>query len=341
MQGIVGGVFALEKASRPTASQSLLSKWTADGRATYLFHNARSCVRYVVADLRPRRLWLPAYLCPEIEVAVRDVAELVLYYPLDSELNPDGKFLVDELRAGDAVLGINYWGKPAAPSWSSALGDIKGVIWIEDCAQTLDTGGAHFGDVRIYSPRKMVGVPDGGVLVDRAGILRPPELEPLCSNTFMQPYIMRAADPEGRDHRTWYARFQEAEASMTPSNEAMCEATRERLEVIDAELLFGRRSKNYLFLFGELEDLALFSSPPVNWVPFGFPLVTERHEELWTHLCEHRVFAARHWRGLPSPADEFERLHLLADSVLTIPCDQRYTVSDMARVAELVREICP
>ena len=191
MEGIVGGVFALEETPMRPTSHSLLARWTADGRATYLFHNGRSCLRYVVADLRPRRLWLPAYLCPEIEVAVRGTADEVLYSPLVGELHPDTEFLVGELEAGDAVVGINYWGRPAAPSLSGAVGDLPGVTWIEDCAHTLDTGGAHFGDVRIYSPRKVVGVPDGGLLVDRAGILRPPELEPSCELRILREEIIK------------------------------------------------------------------------------------------------------------------------------------------------------
>ena len=339
--GIIGGLFALENPTACPRQHSLLSKWTSDSRNTYFFHNARSAIRYVVSELDRQRLWLPSYNCPAIEVSVRDVTKELRYYPLDQQLDPEVGFLLNSVQAGDVVLGINFFGNSCGAKWHQLRKLLRGVIWIEDCAQTLDTGRGHFGDLRIYSPGKVIGVPDGGVLVDVHGMLQAPNLEPETDEAFMKPSVMRAADPDGRHHDSWYAAYREVESMMKPSNRRMSKVTRDILGMIDSRPILARRRENYSYLHEELKDLAFFASDTAEWTPLGFPVLTEQHEELWHHLSRHRVFAPRHWRGLTSPPDLFPWEHGLSRTLMTIPCDQRYGIGDMTRVVRLIREICP
>ena len=321
--------------------KSVLSCWTYDAVSVDLFHNARSAVRYVVLELHPHRLWLPAYLCPEMAQAVSDISIPIIYYPVDGALRPHVSYLGDNLAEGDVVLGINYFGRPAAAGWSNLVSQSKGVRWIEDCAQTIHTDGEHFGDFRIYSPRKFLGAPDGGVLVDTRGLLQRPRLSALSCDRFLKPYEMRASDPQGYDHESWYREFRKVENAINPSSLAMSATSRLILECTDIEPIINCRKRNYSFLLERLPELALFSDVPNSWAPFGFPLLTSRHEELWQHLRQHFVFVPRHWRNLTSPPAKFEREHKLSQALMTIPCDQRYDLEQMERIVLLVREICP
>jgi hypothetical protein len=48
-----------------------------------------------------------------------------------------------------------------------------------------------------------------------------------------------------------------------------------------------------------------------------------------------RIFCARHWADLPSPAADFPAEHELSRRLITLPCDHRYGEAEMARVADV------
>jgi len=340
-ESIIGGVFPLAERPPRSAGESVLSSWSKNAAAVSLFHNARSAVRHVVVDRRLRRFWLPAYVCGELTAALDDSGTEVRYYPVRDNLEPDTGFLAERLERGDGVLGIDYFGRPSAPAWRNLIKATHGVLWVQDCAQALDTGDDQFGDVRVYSSRKLMGVPDGGVLVDVHGILSPPVLRPIEQDDFIEPYRLRAADPDGRERERWYRACQAAEAAMTADAVAMSPLSEAILGSTAIAPLAARRTENYLYLFGELNDSALFFDPPAGWAPLGFPLLTESGNGLCRYLAERHVFAPRHWRALPSPSVEFPKEHCLSRSLVTLPCDQRYGLAEMERVARLVKQFRP
>jgi dTDP-4-amino-4,6-dideoxygalactose transaminase len=70
----------------------------------------------------------------------------------------------------------------------------------------------------------------------------------------------------------------------------------------------------------------------------GFPIAVPNAAQLGQRLSQQRIFAARHWKSLPSHPDEHENAHRLAHKLITLPCDYRYTSSDMDLVADAVIE---
>tara|TARA_B100000614_G_scaffold249303_1_gene258131 strand:+ start:437 stop:1507 length:1071 start_codon:yes stop_codon:yes gene_type:complete len=339
--GIIGGVFALEAQPPGSPRQSVLSAWTDGAAAIALFHNARSAVRHAVRDFGRRRFWLPAYVCPELACSVQGLDAEIHYYPVGGTLEPDTGFLADELEGGDVVLGINYFGRSAVESWRDLIDEVEGVLWIEDCAQALSTGGEHYGDIRIYSARKLMGAPDGGVLVDVHGKLTPPDLVPLLQDDFVEPYRLRRADAEGRMRPQWFQAFRAAELGMVAGNEAMSAMSEAILNAADIGPMIDRRSENYSYLHNELGEVALFRDSPRGWAPLGFPMVSSRCDALCAFLADRLIFAPRHWPALPCPGDRFPTEHRLSTALVTLPCDQRYGLADMERVVAAVKAFAP
>lgn len=331
----IGGVFALEEPVRQADGETLLERWSKGAAAVHLFHNARSALSHILNSMQPSRLWLPAYLCPDTLQAVPDGLTL-LYYPVGSALDPNFEVLESETRAGDAVLGIAYFGRPQPSVWRSMAQRRQDIFWIEDYAQALDTGGSPLSSLRIYSPRKLLGAPDGGILVDTDGKVPAPLLELPGDTKFIDPYRMRAADPAGQLNERWYAAFRSVEAAMAVSRQAISVESRRILERTAVDPIANARRGNYRTLLETLSSHALFGDLPIDWVPLGFPMRFEDADGLCAWLAEHRVFAPRHWRDLPSPESDFPEEHALSRSLLTLPCDQRYGEDDMRFMAELV-----
>ncbi len=118
-----------------------------------------------------RRVWLPAYLC-------RGVVDCVVSAGLEPRLYDIGESLEPRLDTiaparGDALVIVHFFGLAVPMEASHALTREHGMTLIEDCAHTLPVAGAatgpgRWGDVAIFSLRKMAPVPDGAVLVVKA-----------------------------------------------------------------------------------------------------------------------------------------------------------------------------
>ena len=128
---------------------------------------------------------------------------------------------------------------------------------------------------------------------------------------------------------------------MTVCDHAMSDTSMTILESTGTDEIVKRRIENYEVLLEQLSDLALFRTRPTRWAPLGFPLVSENQVGLRRYLASHHVYAPHHWNNLPSDPLEYPREHQLAARLVTLPCDQRYDLADMRKVAALVREFTP
>jgi hypothetical protein len=332
---IIGGVLPLHLPGRPAAPHSVEGLWRRAGRSWSTYRSARGAFVDLLARLGPRTVWLPAYLCTTLADAARAVAGQLRFYPLDGQLEPD----VEALTAapGDVVLVVHYFGRPPGAGLRALAAARPDIVWVEDRAQALDPAVPPFGDVLLYSPRELLGVPDGGVLVGvrhafggSSGAPGPEAAE------LARPLLLRLEAEEHND--LWYGAYRASEAAMPSGPAPMSRLTEALLARIDVEPVARARRDNYARLHAALADLALFPDPEPAWVPLGLPVRVVDAAALARRLALRRVFCARHWGELPSDADAFAREHRLARELLTLPCDQRYGAADMDRLARMVRE---
>ena len=107
-----------------------------------------------------RTLWVPAYFCPPVERVLDAAGWRLRHYRLRDDLTP-----TDEVQpeAGDRVVLVDYFGVCAAAVASGVrrFGHDRVVV---DASMALFASPPQ-GVPTAYSPRKFVGVPDGGFLV--------------------------------------------------------------------------------------------------------------------------------------------------------------------------------
>lgn len=334
----MGGVFGLEP--RVPATRERTCPWM--GKPALRLANARSCLAVLVAHLRPPTVWLPAYVCGAVLQAFAGSPAAVRYYAVDATLGVRSGAWVAEVQANDLVVLIDYFGR-LAPADVAAAVRRRGAWLVEDASQAfLSAGVGQQADFVVFSPRKFVGVPDGGVLVSNTSVdlsraATSPAPQDWWGTALAASIGRRQFDAHGGD-RTWFAHFQQAERESPVGPFAMSPLSRDLLETgIDYATLARRRLANYRQLAGELADLALFPELPAGSVPLGFPIRVERRDALRTFLFGHHIYPAVHWPLDGVVPASFETSHALAASILTLPCDQRYAEPDMARLARLVR----
>lgn len=322
----IGGFFGLE----PTRAGARAAAFGQGHRLD--FWNARAALTHLLSIERIRRVWLPAYICRAVAEAADREGREVLFYRTGPQLAPDGEDLAQGLKAGDAVVGVDYFGARAVtlPDLASRFDE---VLWVQDRAQALWPDPAPWGDGVLYSPRKVAGAADGGVLLSRE-LLATPAWRP-DDELRLAPARMRAEDPLGLRNATWFPAYQAAEAAMSCEPRPMSALSREVLEGLDVAAMAQRRRRNAEALLARIGDAALLGDDRLlDGGPFGVPVLTADAATVASRMAERRVFCARHWADLPSPPEAFPAEHELSRRLLTLPCDHRYDAADMARVAE-------
>lgn len=333
----IGGVMAAEAAGAPRPD-SIWNAWRADFPHHAAFANARSALAALLAQHDIRRVWAPAYVCGAVAEAAAAAQATALYYNTSLRLEPDCAALARGLAAGDAVVIVDYFGRPPGEAWRELMARRADVLFIEDRAQALDTGEASLASAVIYSPRKLLGVADGGLLFTRAPAPQPtgPPDERLWA-----PQDARAADPDGLAPQGWRPLFSAVEAAMQPTAAAATPRTLEALSSTPEGSIADARRANWRRLAQALAPWALWLEPAPGFAPLAFPILTADAALAVAALAEARIWTPRHWASLPCDPAAFPDAHRLAGACVSLPLDQRYDAADMDRIIEAVTARVP
>lgn len=299
--------------------------------------SARGAFSWLAERLQPRTVWLPSFLCPVVIPCFRDTGTAVRFFPVDVCLHIETHWLA-EVHEGDIVVLIDYFGLPT-PDQIAASIVARGAWLIEDACQALlnhsFSSHAHYV---IASPRKFVGVPDGGILA--SAHLSLPSSSGL-SRADADWWLVALSASRGRaefdrygDDRRWFAQFQDAEKNAPMDARAMSELSTTLLDRLPFDLVAKRRRKNYAHLQSALAAYSLLGPLPPSVVPIGFPIRVQNRDRVRDALFRKEIFPPVHWPiGSHVPA-EFTASHTLAAEIMTLPCDQRLSESDIERMID-------
>lgn len=333
----IGGFFERHPTTASCIGPSLIDAWTG-GRPHAGFINARSAFAALVAQLEPGTIWLPAFLCPAMIGPTW--ADRVRFYGVEADFIPNLKRVEAEARTGDLLLVVATFGQPIGPDAEAVITRRPDLHVVEDRAHALDAGPAAEGRWMLYSPRKLLGVADGGLLVAPidAGVLPCPEpIDAALAEALWRAPDLRATDPVGLDNARWHGANQEKEVAMTVSRASISPDSLAILGQTGIDDLTRPRRSNWRVLDARLRPWSAQTSEPAA-PPLGYVLNLEPddRDRLRSLLISARIFPAVHWPELASPAEDFPREHAWTGRLLTLPCDHRYDQADMARIANLV-----
>jgi hypothetical protein len=294
---------------------------------------------------------VPAYICPAVVQAFRSAGRTVRYYPVDRSLAPDEAALarLAERHSPALVVVVHYFGFPAAATVFDALAPFRDRCWvIEDCAHGSWIEGpsapvGRRGDFVLTSFRKYLPLPDGGWLLNRAGVALPtlvPADTPfvrmrVAAKTLSAEYRAgRAGADAEAGYLDLFARAERHIDARVPMF-AMSAASRAMLAVCDVGRAMRRRRRNFRRVLEHVgrRSIAAVASPvfdrlPPGVSPLAVPLRVGRRmrDRLRAALAARHVFCPVHWPRLPAGVRgrEFGAALETADEMLGLPIDQRY-----------------
>ncbi len=335
----IGGFFERHEPGA-ARGESVLSAWT-EGRPYAAFVNARSAFAALAATIPTATIWLPAFLCSDLVQPA--YAERIRLYPVLEDFEPDLSTVTAGAKAGDLVLIAAYFGLPVSARARQTLACRTDLHIVEDCAQALDPGPHAGADWRLFSPRKLMGLADGGLLIapDAAAALPQPTATADSSALWAAPSL-RADDPLGERSAEWHAANQIKEAAMAVSSQAMTGLSAELLSLTTLESLASPRMANWRLLDRRLKAWSALPSDPAT-APLGYVLrlPANRRDQVLRGLHAKRIFAAVHWPRIAGPAEDFPRETQWTKELITLPCDHRYGAAEMTCIADAVEALLP
>jgi dTDP-4-amino-4,6-dideoxygalactose transaminase len=263
----------------------------------------------------------------------------IRFYPVDGHLQVSETSWIEEIRAGDMVVVIHYFGFPNH-SFPAALVKLKGAILVEDASQALFLAQQFRESTCIlYSPRKFLGVPDGGIMVsstetaaESAPLEQPPQA--WWTEAVAMSLRRRNFDLTGQPNN-WFAGFQRVEAEFPVGLYRASDLSRMLLSAVDYDAIRTRRRANYAQLLDSASGLAVFGELGLDVVPLGFPVRLDAgiRDSVLRRLHAAKIYTPMHWPLEGIVPESFRQSHELALSGLTLLCDQRCTSHDMDRQA--------
>ncbi len=302
----------------PPVPRSLLEILPLKNRASLSVSTGRAALALALDSLPAEEVtgkaWLPALSCSSLAAPFLKRGYTLHFY------GDPGRDGLPPVARGDVFLYIHFCGFPnrAAERLLSELPKNRRPILVEDCVPALFTANVgEFGDFALYSFRKFLAVPDGGLLLSRRPLKAPlePALEPFVTAKFLGSLLnspslfRRGEDIIDADHAPREPSFLGGYI----------------LDRLPWEHIPWSRRRNYARLARLLPDI-----PPLDddTVPLGLPLFLPRgKDELERRLRAAGFEPPFSWDAPPSdPEKEAER-------IVVLPCDERMNENDIEKMA--------
>lgn len=291
-----------------------------------LVNTGRNALELILSHLPcGSKVYIPSYTCEVVLEPFEKLGIQYSFYSVNSLLEISERLVIGE---NEYLLYTNYFG--VKDSYVQYLVDHYRGRVIVDNAQALFMEPT---EMCFYSPRKFVGIPDGGIaylksLVDITVFERDYSFD-RCS------HLLKRIDMNAG---VGYADFRyNSNLLKDQPIKQMSNLTKALLRSIDFERISKSRRENFVALHSilgpsnmlKLDDLESFACPMV------YPYMTN-DENLRKRLIDNKVFVATYWPNVGEWCDSESRDFKLSETIIPLPIDQRYERKDIEIILKMI-----
>ncbi len=294
---------------------------------------------------------LPSYVCTSMVDPFLQRGYDVRYFGVDRSFVPS----IEDLRMAlsacpDVLLVIDWFGMNTNTDVVATARELRpATLIIEDRTHSLFNG--HHGlmpDFVVASLRKWLALPDGGVAASYVLRFSPPEkLDSQFPKMRREAMLLKDTylkSGESSMKNEFRRVLLEAENDLrnTMNIHPMTEESLSLLGMLDHNGMVLQRRENYNHLRTALPRLPLKIIRNESLVdtecPFCFPILAQGfRDELKEWLAQRGVYCPVIWPLPESAYHNYQDAAYLSNSILCIPCDQRYSLGDMDYVSDMLR----
>lgn len=347
--------------SRSTA-KDLPYPFTAENAMYFL--NGRACIYHSIdiMNLTPGdSVLLPAYLDEAVVKPFLEKGVSIIFYEVNYDLTANIEDILSKItRRTKAVFVINYFGFPQPLEHLKKICKEHGLYLIEDNAQGLLSRDGNrflgtFGDISIFSIRKTIPTPDGGILVlNNKSMLRKPRLKESLRSPSRVPLYFTVLDLVLRDSQSKYNFsfmpihvFTGKISSMLHENYINVSISGISLKIIkntDFNEVYIKRRHNFEFILDKIHSVKnvrpIFDHLPRGVCPWGFPILIKSRNKVHRYFRKRGIILPIHWI-LPSiiPLDKFPISRFLQEHIITLPVHQGLSLDKLALILETLKSV--
>lgn len=331
---LIGGFQEFGLEDIPCCKKSVWNTWTKN-RDFARFYNVRTGLLLWLWENSVKRLWFPTFIPFLLEKMSSLFPLPASFYPVTRILDIYTDFL-DDVKPNEAILTIEYLGKPLNPALVKKLSARKDIYWIHDKSQSLSCEKDVPADLILYNPHKLFGVPDGGILIGKDV----QKLERYCIEdrkiTDKFDMILTKYENPSCNEQVAYKKF---EAEHIMAQNLMSKTTEAMLKRIPYRETVKQKIANWQILYNKLKEYCLWQIEKPQFAPFAFPLLVPDwfQAEIFIKLLkDNHVLAEQMWWRMIYVKNNLMPLEeKLARNLVLLPCDQRYSEEDMQYLADL------
>jgi len=289
-------------------------------------NTGRNAFEYILKVRGYKKVFIPYYTC---DVLLEPLAKLQIeyeFYDVNNQL--EAIFDLGSLKEKDGFLITNYFGLKT--DYIKKMGtSVRNLI--VDNAQALFSKPELNIDT-FYSPRKFVGIPDGGLLSINTRIKEILELDKSCGRF---SHLIKRIDYSAEEG---YGDFKNNDEQLNncPIKE-MSKLTKSLMQSIDFEYVRDSRIRNFQLLHEFLQDKnELDINLKEGDVPMVYPLKIENAEMLKQKLLSQKIYCATYWPNVLEWCNEEKNAYKLTEQIIALPIDQRYGAKEMNNIIETI-----
>lgn len=345
----IGSEFWID--NEPMIENHEIPSWlTKFGNLTFT-SSGRAAILHVLKNIKiqNKNVLLPSYLCDSIVNSFLKSGYKCFFYDINRDLSINLESIYKFENIG-IFYHLGYFGFATNKSCKSVLTNLKkrGIIIIEDVTHSLflDFDNFEENDFYIGSIRKWFGIPDGGFVASKKYEL--PKLGFNNSEFYrlrLDALILKKhyIDVFNNIEKTVFLeKFDKAEDFLDNNWDVngISELSLNIIENLDIKDLQKRRIENYNYLYDNFEisnNIEIINPrATINACPLFFTiLILKNRDSFRDVLIKHNVYCPIHWGKI----DNINVNEFLYDHELSIPCDQRYNLSDMDRIIKIVETL--
>lgn len=314
----IGGYFELE----------LFDNGSFPHESGYCVNSGRNALELILSNIGDiTLLWIPLYTCDVILEPLEKLQIPYNFYHIDHNLEASQDIL---LNKGEYILITNYFG--IKDDYVLRMAKKYGERIIVDNSQAFLADSVK-GIRMFYSPRKFVGVPDGGIAVTPE-ILDLNEFKVDCSydrcSHLLKRYDCGASEGYSDFRRNALGFVKKPICRMSNLTKAL-------LSNINFKALKERRLENFLFLHRRLGNTNSLKIPSFSdfACPMIYPYYTEE-TSMRVRLIENKVYVPTYWPNVLKWCTSDELEYNLTNNIIPLPIDQRYGMQEMESILNII-----
>ena len=303
-------------------------------RDTKWFLSGRSALQAIIKELKDiRTIAIPSWCCDSIIKPFVDAGIIVSFYPVHF----DNGFAQEIVLDCDALFVMDFFGYSGN---ELNLSGYKGII-IRDVTHSLLSASYSDADFCFGSLRKWCGFWTGGFAWGK-NIKEPIHANPYYENlrcTAMKEKALYIESTEN-GNKGYLSLYESAEKIL--ENCGIVSAALRDIELaglLDIDFIRNQRRNNSVVLMEAFRENLIFPDLIETDCPMFVPIIVSKgkRDELRQYLIEHSIYCPIHW-----PLSSYHSLNaedeFIYSSELSLVCDQRYTIEDMHRIIETVKD---